>query len=536
MTLGYAAICPWKVTHEPVTKRVTWQADLVEAYEDTWDWSLRAAGQTEPLQTALHSITEEPDFLSPWQAEARALALRHEVLTEEFDELSRSFDLRRPSLMTRHSHSLMLNYGSQPFSNWRLFPPKDPLPLQPKENVDTDWLDALLEHRQPTQDPPPLGDFDSWVRELWLTLGRFGATTRDGQDFIVPIATWFLHSWTDRFCTRARIFHFDDNYDLWSNDVQRLWQDKIAPGRRVTYYYVQPGPPRGEDDLVYGHLILAQADQDDYATLCSSLAEGHPRRIHHQAALLPGEVGVADILSKLGSEAQCRNRAQLGAPCIIEINDRQLVEGELYACENGDNFVINIPFPTSTTFQPSDEDDDAMSLMAMQGPFDFPEAPIADMPHAVAQGDEVEGPPLEVELPSHSGDEDIDEGIADNTETNELDYDPYHARLSYHNLDRDIVRVLNLRTHDLRSWQHLPEDLMATSTAGILVNQHGDIPTGSTHRLVLVDVVFFSNDPAAETEVDRTVRLLPHFLTRSHKESAFQCTRAFPFLSSSSRL
>ena len=511
---GCALICPRKTAHVPV-KKVTWHSDLVEAYGSGWEWPHRAACLSDPCLPGCHSITKEADYISPWQAQMRALALHFEVLSDEATTVSYNLDLAFQSLMKRHSNSVVLQYGPQPPDTWRLFPRRDPFESDWNGFEDLDPLQAVLQRRPVTPQPPPLGTFDQWVRELWLTLGRFGTVSRDGNGFTVPLATWFLHSWTSRRCTRPRIFHFDDNYDLWASDLLRLWQDMIVPHRQVAFHLVQPNPPRTEDELVFGHLILAQASFDDFATLCTSLFDGPTTRIMHRAVLLSQVVQPNEILEFSGSQPQCMNRAELGTPCFVQHEGHNLPDNEDYECHNGDNFIIHVPWPSF-----SQDAGDESSFMAMQPVQDLPQAAAADMPEVAQQGDEVEDPHTEVELPNHPDDEPADSGPEDEGQSTylfQLDYDPLHVRLPFHNIEGAIRRFLRWGRHDLRSWHplnHLPEDLATTSTAGIIVHQQGDIPTGSTHQLVLVDVVFFSNDPIAETDIDRTVRLLPRFLTK----------------------
>ena len=514
MTIGCALVCPRKIAHEP-TKRVTWHADLVEAYESGWDWPPHAASQQAPWQPILHSVAQEADYLSPWQAQARALALHFEVVSDAAAEWSNNIDLMFPSLMKRSSKSTMQSYGQQPDETWRLFPPQDPFGPVCNGSESLEFLHRVPQPQPVDPNPQPLGAFDTWVRELWLTLGRFGTTTRDGHGFTVPIATWFLHSWTDRRCTRPRIFHLDDNPERWMDDLLRLWNDRIAPDWSVAFHLVQPNPPRSEDELVFGHLILAQAGFDDYSILSTSIFEGPMIRHHHRAALMPRIIRPHEIIDVSGTQPQCDNRAELGAPCIVRLRDEVLHNDNDYETCNGASFVIHIPLPTT-----ADHDEDVFSSMAMQPTLHPPQAAVVDMPDAAQQDDEVEDPPTEVELPNHPDDEPPEYSPDDEGQSTflfQLDYDPHHVRLPDHGIERAIRQALNWRRNDLRSWHplhHIPEDLAATSTAGIIVHQQGDIPTGSTHQLVLVDVIFFSNDPVAETEVDRTVRLLPQYLTK----------------------
>ena len=72
-----------------------------------------------------------------------------------------------------------------------------------------------------------------------------------------------------------------------------------------------------------------------------------------------------------------------------------------------------------------------------------------------------------------------------------------------------------MTSHELRTvypLRRLPD--AASSTRRFILQGPQDVPHGSTYQLVLVDAVFFSNQPILETAVDRAARLLPQFLTR----------------------
>ena len=265
--LGSALVCLGQnITHVP-HKRVTWSAELVEAYDSGWGWPEHAASHDVTKHSSFHSVVREGDFLSPWQAELKALSLHHEIEMEEFDAISLDFDLQMPQLMNRFSKNVQANYGLQPQEHWRLFPSLDWKERWLGNHPDDEHLlpQGHNDHEAARQ-RQPLHHFDPWVGELWLTLGRFGVVDRATHRFAVPVATWFLHFEHDRQCFRPRIFHFDDTYEMWNSDLRQLWADRIHQGQRLHFYYVTPAPPRSDDDsIAAGHLILAQHPQFERA-------------------------------------------------------------------------------------------------------------------------------------------------------------------------------------------------------------------------------------------------------------------------------
>ena len=86
---GSALVCLRNTEHVPV-KHVSWIDGVVEAYESPREWTIHAAskpmiqhGSPHPTQ---HSVCDENDFVSPWQAEWRALMLQHELAMDEFED------------------------------------------------------------------------------------------------------------------------------------------------------------------------------------------------------------------------------------------------------------------------------------------------------------------------------------------------------------------------------------------------------------------------------------------------------------------
>ena len=70
----------------------------------------------------------------------------------------------------------------------------------------------------------------------------------------------------------------------------------------------------------------------------------------------------------------------------------------------------------------------------------------------------------------------------------------------------DLVRLHYVR--------HGPEDLRAARTEPLIAHVYSDLPLGSVHRLVLVDVEFHEKPPANEVSVSRRCMTLPRVLTR----------------------
>ena len=61
---------------------------------------------------------------------------------------------------------------------------------------------------------------------------------------------------------------------------------------------------------------------------------------------------------------------------------------------------------------------------------------------------------------------------------------------------------------------HAPEDIAEARTTPMIAQLTGEVPPGSIHRYVLIDIEFHAELPTLTPEVDRSARLLPKQLTR----------------------
>ena len=506
---GSALKCLRKFTHEP-KKKVTWDYKIVEAYETCWDWHTCAASKIDPRNTVQHSVQDERDYVSVWKAQMTAAALHFELFLEDFEKTMIEFEITNPFLEKPPDGHVLATYGPQPASIWRLFTNEES-----QSNLDHFRDITAQGHQAPNQRAPPIWQLPSWIGELWILLGRFGVTTQNGHE--LPVATWYLHGRHDRTCFHARILRLDDTYEAWEQDVRHLWNDKIIQRESLQFHLVMPNDQRLMTTGPIAHLLLVQTPMDLKATLMTFFDHPHVTRFMQRAKLMPQQVSKETWAASSGAGAQCLNRAQLGAPCQVSIDQHQLADGEIWQCENGNHAVIQVPWPDQ-------EQGDEASFMATGPPRHAEDLPIIENADAVLQGEEQdhhldeqtpdfeEAPPEDDDIEG-SG-QSADEPFAPSTYVFQLDYYPAHVRLADHRIERTLCQVLRWDTYELRSFHHLhraPDDL--TGSRGLIVIKDTDIPQGSQHQMVLVDVVFFSNPPSMETPVDRTVRLLPKFVT-----------------------
>ena len=97
---------------------------------------------------------------------------------------------------------------------------------------------------------------------------------------------------------------------------------------------------------------------------------------------------------------------------------------------------------------------------------------------------------------------------------------PIRAHLPYGNRNRfyveaaEALRVPLGQLVYLYAIPHPPEDIAQAKTTAMIAQLTGEVPPGSIHRYVLIDVEFHAELPSFMPEVDRSTRLIPKQLTR----------------------
>ena len=130
--------------------------------------------------------------------------------------------------------------------------------------------------------------FNTLVRPLWYhalvtTMFDFGAIEDANEGPVVYISTWFVKCDEESTNEDTRIARLDTMANLWVNDIQQLWQDKIIAGLPFYFAWVRPTPVTSPLLRTSGHLIVYQFPRPEIVPALISI---HFQALHHDGASL----------------------------------------------------------------------------------------------------------------------------------------------------------------------------------------------------------------------------------------------------------
>eukprot|EP00438_Fugacium_kawagutii_P036235 Skav234092 [mRNA] locus=scaffold212:184947:194573:- [translate_table: standard] len=208
-----------------------------------------------------------------------------------------------------------------------LVEPWEPPRLSTDEVVPLPPLDALQAREDAVREP------ETFARVLLLH--------RPAGDHDPPLyRTWFLHPERHDRCDVSRSVLLPLSITLWEEAFRRTWADMIAPVGAVTYHLVRPDPPRGDDELIAGHIIVVQAESERCKAVLATIQQPDSA-IRHFAQLLPLQTTRYDLIIHAGLAHQCI-RCHLAFRCTISKGAGLVSWTSHYFPQNGDGlrFVL----------------------------------------------------------------------------------------------------------------------------------------------------------------------------------------------------
>lgn len=369
--------------------------------------------------------------------------------------------------------------------------------------------DTTLPDQNPT--PPDRAHYDmqsSWHIQLRIDW-RDTAVSDDPQEGrILRIKTWFLHHRDDTRCSHPRIVTLDRMDHLWLSDIREVWADKLRAGEALHIEYVRPQPPHADDQPSMPHVILTQGlSPDQYGILLTArFLEEHRTQMLQEAVISPTWLCGTRAVDLLRISHVVQGKRWIARSGIIF-----MAENELEPIANGISIEIDVRVPSADT--------DVVSFAAWTRRDYSPDQPLFELPHVAQQEDQ-----LEVEASESDSSDDPDQRHHD------LDWRFVHVyrthRRVYHGylpwndasiFQSRVAQFTEVHEDDIAYCHHVrhrPSDLQAAHTEVLLMQSVADLPIGSVHRLVLVDVEFHEHLPATDVSTSRRCLSLPHLTQR----------------------
>eukprot|EP00435_Cladocopium_sp_Y103_P019115 s4248_g4.t1 len=380
------------------------------------------------------------------------------------------------------------------------------------------WQDQPQFHAMPPADALP-----DWWQNLRSLFDSQAVTENLDEGPILYILTWFLHGQTQLQCHHPRVLRLDQFWHHWLRDLKDLWHDRLDPAAAVAIGLVRPTPPLAPARFHAGHLIIHQNTEDLAVGVFTTLFHGLRKNAFVQNAMaLPNQQSVSSVISAVQFQRQCEFP---GRVCVLQVHGLHLREHDPgFDLADYDSVLLHVDHPA---FRPLCDDFDVISFMAA-GVHDPdvlpPNIPVIDHANAVAQEDaDMAG---DVEDIASSDDADESESPEDRAWYPVTVFSPTQgpgegmANWVNHNLYiQNVARIMQVPLDEVRQVYHVrwpPANFKTAQRQALILEKHDDLPIGSRHKLVLIDVEFHPHRPSVYVEFVRAVYAVPEQFTRSN--------------------
>ena len=458
-----------------------------------------------------HSVMEEADFRSVWDARDAALILAESIHSTAFDV---DFDVVYKRWRAR---------ATCWWDDVNVTPTiEEPLPFMTFHTTDA-WHDVPSnwqgthgpqEHPDHELDDAPhfLHEAPETIRHLYDEFLYQGLIDGPRLSEAIHVRSWYLHHLRQRHWDTPRVLELDGHWRHWARDIAGGWRDQINVDEDIAFYICRPDPPRNVAIAheIFFDLIVAQGiDVNEWAGLITVIRTDDlaARAEFSRAVSLPQFVSGERLAMLVGRTQQCHLRGCRIAHARTEI---PFTHEPVHEMTNGDAFIIH----------PRRSQAAAAPILAAQG------EELADLDYDTC-GDQ---------HPEHAPDEDavVSEGYSPSSEApndmqgthiyrlgqiaifGHLDWRSYHAAL------RDAAQLLRMSINQFVGFHYAQVHLPGHDAGdeAIIMQHVNDIQPGSLEKLVIVDIVYHTNRlvhgvPDNPT-VTREVYKLPPQIVRQH--------------------
>ena len=339
-------------------------------------------GFIEWLHPPPHSVLAEPDFVSVWDAQTRALLLEHSLasplLAPHFDaiffenfindtkhpvpiedliELGIASTLRttsHPASEETEDVDIQISAFDAPcYGPCYDRPDPTEVPNFADPPSDSDGSGRRGHQRQDRR--PPLRHFPAWVTDLWHLIQEEGATELLEEGPVMYLGTYYLSHET---CTRQeekRPVRLDRHYESWAQQIIQVWHDHFDHSLGFDLHLVAPEPPIPLTQGIIGILLIVQHPVRGQAAVLTTTVHDalDGRHLHESAHSLPIFVEPQVVLARAGALERCQAIESQGfGPCYIRSGPHVFNRHQPLRCHDGLGLVIRIP-----VLQPDEEDE-----------------------------------------------------------------------------------------------------------------------------------------------------------------------------------
>eukprot|EP00438_Fugacium_kawagutii_P027748 Skav224801 [mRNA] locus=scaffold764:659077:665030:- [translate_table: standard] len=360
----------------------------------------------------------------------------------------------------------------------------------------------------------PIQDMPEWIQHGFALLLDRNMIEMEEIGPIIYLRTWYVDHRHHGLCLRPRAVRWDAHYDTWLDELLEVWVDLLDASRPFEVLFVRPPVTNSPlEDGNSGDVILLQPGSAERAValLCARLPDRGQHWYLRVAASLPRFVSQDDCLTLAGLRPRFRDSE-------VEFRSGGNLLPPVFQVLPAIGIDVSAPLP------PREHEVDEVSWLAhVPARPDAQVGPGLPLPGVAEEPDDFH--PFDDEDPSDPGSE--PESLASLRPEDarltllwRLGLAPLPLRLDWTNFD-DVFHQILQATHMDRLelvtfWciQHTPADLLSAYTESVILQVRDEIPAGARHKYVLTDVEIHHPWPAAQPELDRRVRLLPHQVSR----------------------
>ena len=329
-----------------------------------------------------HSVNEEPDFVSLWEAQTRALLLSSSL---NFPGLAPHFDkIFFENFIHDRKHPVpvedLIELGIIPTTR----PASVPV-YEETQDIDKQFSESDVPHFGPCHDRPdpnevpnvadppsdsdvsgqhghqrqdrrpPLRRFPAWVTDLWNLLQSDGATEHLEEGPVIYLGSYYVSHETCPQQHERRPIRLDRHYESWAQQIEQVWHDHFDHSRGFELHLVAPEPPIPVTHGIVGIILIVQHPvRGQEAVLTTTVYDAlDGRHVTESAHSMPRLVEPSIVLERARALARCQAVESQGfGPCYIRSGPHVFNRHQPLRCHDGLGLVIRIP-----ELQPDDDDE-----------------------------------------------------------------------------------------------------------------------------------------------------------------------------------
>lgn len=486
-----------------------------------------------------HSILSEPTFLNPWNAIERATDLAFELGEPDAIVVS-TFALprrRRPTCTSKrisffenvqvfqerdesqefHTEWMHLNDCTFPrdiITVPKMMPGHDSGDFAKRSSAPSASSPSDLPHVLDRRFPPDLPGYVHHLQQFWRE-----EHIRMQPDEFYHVRTWYLHHVHDRICKIPRIVRLESDPRSWHNTILRSWRDSLHNDEPLNIAVAHPRVRTGHVEPVQADLLLTQGEHDVCGGIVTVYPPGHHDQDHYiWATSLPRHVSGFQILAGVEADVLLQSHAcdlfhgAITIPVTV-LPTHYMANGHSFVAvfqDLGGSNPSQAPAQVSMQMSHVAQTEDRSHVDTAQNLLDgLPD----DHPDVASPVHE------EVEESSAAASSSFDEEDLQGVQIFGLNRPVHHCFVrwrTYNVILFDILHNVGLHRDLAVGYHYMQAPLIDQHDAeeAILLQRVGDVPSGSSEALVLVDITYRSTR-GVHNRYHRQVHLLSSPLMRT---------------------